>query len=96
MYWNIRMSSRLKVRLRLTLTWDVLKSDAETNAKERKIRLTLTWDVLKLAFAWLIICGFIWLTLTWDVLKYKSIIPAWWTILININMRCIEMLFQPQ
>ena len=47
MYWNIRMSSRLKVRLRLTLTWDVLKSDAETNAKERKIRLTLTWDVLK-------------------------------------------------
>ncbi len=70
MYWNIRMSSRLKVRLRLTLTWDVLKSDAETNAKERKIRLTLTWDVL----------------------KYKSIIPAWWTILININMRCIEIL----
>ena len=31
----------------LTLTWDVLKSDGETNAKERKIRLTLTWDVLK-------------------------------------------------
>ena len=47
MYWNSVSFLAAIVTARLTLTWDVLKSDAETNAKERKIRLTLTWDVLK-------------------------------------------------
>ena len=32
-----------------------------------------------------------WLTLTWDVLKYQVLCHLAWLILININMRCIEM-----
>ena len=47
MYWNIRMSSRLKVKLRLTLTWDVLKWWDGTFEADWCYRLTLTWDVLK-------------------------------------------------
>ena len=33
--------------LRLTLTWDVLKSDYKTLKYADEYRLTLTWDVLK-------------------------------------------------
>ena len=48
MYWNSVKSSVLRIWLRLTLTWDVLKSFDEEEQKEILPRLTLTWDVLKL------------------------------------------------
>ena len=55
------------------------------------IGLTLTWDVLK--------CGVITygillenrLTLTWDVLKCEPVSGIAAYIVININMRCIEI-----
>ena len=33
-----------------------------------------------------------WLTLTWDVLKCAAATSFWRLALININMRCIEMM----
>ena len=48
MYWNLdlKILNHYYV-IRLTLTWDVLKSNSADNELFIIDRLTLTWDVLK-------------------------------------------------
>ena len=65
---------------------------AEDFLKDPECGLTLTWDVLKLGTSQIPLPMLLRLTLTWDVLKYWN-----WRLfkkggMININMRCIEML----
>ena len=43
---NESATSTVKV-IRLTLTWDVLKSEEDTSFSATATGLTLTWDVLK-------------------------------------------------
>ena len=38
----------------------------------------------------------LWLTLTWDVLKYSFSFASASSLVININMRCIEMQYLPE
>ena len=92
MYWN-RASHRvargvvvININMRCIEIGDIYYS------KICLCRLTLTWDVLKY-------CEAIWfhiecrrLTLTWDVLKSFSCLLCMLVNLININMRCIEIL----
>ena len=76
----------------LTLTWDVLKCFLSRVFSVRRQRLTLTWDVLKW---WWYSSSYISverLTLTWDVLKYFSVADTEIGAMININMRCIEII----
>ena len=47
MYWNIKKSFASGFNVRLTLTWDVLKSREQVVGTKVHLRLTLTWDVLK-------------------------------------------------
>ncbi len=62
------------------------------NTSNAFYRLTLTWDVLKYAFGYKNYKYCLRLTLTWDVLKYWGTMKRTWTIQININMRCIEII----
>ena len=54
---------------RLTLTWDVLKSNPAATRIKDFFWLTLTWDVLKWRGIHLLLAKEKGLTLTWDVLK---------------------------
>ena len=47
MYWNDTAVTETAERMRLTLTWDVLKWDLLNCSRSALARLTLTWDVLK-------------------------------------------------
>ena len=55
--------------------------------------LTLTWDVLKWDQREAAMTNFKRLTLTWDVLKYRTYLCDILGKSININMRCIEIVF---
>ena len=73
MYWNkCKSIVSPSVVDRLTLTWDVLKSNLIINSEKYSIWLTLTWDVLKYALYGMSVTNTIRLTLTWDVLKSKG------------------------
>ena len=51
MYWNFCfLTGRLRLSIRLTLTWDVLKLSNCTILLIGLCGLTLTWDVLKLDY----------------------------------------------
>ena len=70
MYWNFCfLTGRLRLSIRLTLTWDVLKLSNCTILLIGLCGLTLTWDVLKSAGVAPTVTSVTGLTLTWDVLK---------------------------
>ena len=69
--------------------WNIDKADEYKSGYQR---LTLTWDVLKLWKHLSYIVHKIWLTLTWDVLKYDCRGFFKGPRVININMRCIEII----
>ena len=47
MYWNQSSIAITDIDFRLTLTWDVLKSNIVKDNYSMQFWLTLTWDVLK-------------------------------------------------
>ena len=78
-------------RIRLTLTWDVLKWLYGAVIILICHRLTLTWDVLKFPISAFAFQPGLRLTLTWDVLKWDKGFKVYYNEQININMRCIEI-----
>ena len=93
MYWNFFPTIVTLMSPWLTLTWDVLKLVFKFLVYPFLERLTLTWDVLKWRWKRLQRYTRARLTLTWDVLKYTCRISTERCYMININMRCIEILF---
>ena len=91
MYWNQYTTPFIIAKMRLTLTWDVLKCAVIGLILWNCVRLTLTWDVLKLQKILKHRWYALWLTLTWDVLKLTGKQQFNQLLKININMRCIEI-----
>ena len=90
-------------RLRLTLTWDVLKCSCRRTIYATVWRLTLTWDVLKCHSIKYAHLSHSRLTLTWDVLKFIkacSVMHIWlrltltWDVLKFISNRLINRVIE--
>ena len=91
MYWNSTDSLLISALFTININMRCIEIGLSPNRLHLPLRLTLTWDVLKSSRA---DSNYLWkrLTLTWDVLKYKGGVDYKVPIMININMRCIEMI----
>ena len=73
MYWNeVKEITIYDNKLRLTLTWDVLKFEPYDKNGAYFTLININMRCIEIQFLAMLFPSHQWLTLTWDVLKYSK------------------------